>query len=325
MQFDVKNTTGYDRQSPWGQATPWEWGDTQALDGTAPPWCEAPLGSTYIYEVSGNVTSYTKIARAGTTADWMAKGVAGVDSDGSVVGATAQAQVFTKGFIVQEGETNYLSLQTDKDGNPRYSLRLFHELSSWNDLGLVVSGAADMNFETLGTGVFRWYNPSGICAEMSGSGDLALKGMLRVGGVVQLPGTVLAVSGYAADPVVSGTMPNAMLTVGEVGGGRSLYGSVYATQPNGFWLQVSSGNDLSYTGSPLVLQPVGGRVGIGVSAPASKLDIDAGAMTMKEMTAPSAPAANSVVIYLVDNGAGKTQLMALFPTGVAQQIAIEPT
>ena len=43
-----------------------------------------------------------------------------------------------------------------------------------------------------------------------------------------------------------------------------------------------------------------------------------------EMTAPSAPPANGVRIFAQDNGAGKTQLMALFATGAAQQIAIEP-
>jgi hypothetical protein len=47
-------------------------------------------------------------------------------------------------------------------------------------------------------------------------------------------------------------------------------------------------------------------------------------MQLSEMTAPAAPAANNVVIYAVDNGSGKTQLMALFATGAAQQIAIEP-
>lgn len=45
---------------------------------------------------------------------------------------------------------------------------------------------------------------------------------------------------------------------------------------------------------------------------------------MTEMTAPSAPAPNTVRIYAVDNGSGKTQLMALFAQGAAQQIAIEP-
>ena len=45
---------------------------------------------------------------------------------------------------------------------------------------------------------------------------------------------------------------------------------------------------------------------------------------MTEMTAPSAPATNAVRIYAEDNGAGKTRLMALFATGAAQQISIEP-
>lgn len=47
-------------------------------------------------------------------------------------------------------------------------------------------------------------------------------------------------------------------------------------------------------------------------------------MEASEITAPSAPAANKVRIYAEDNGSGKTKLMALFPTGAAQQIAIEP-
>lgn len=48
-----------------------------------------------------------------------------------------------------------------------------------------------------------------------------------------------------------------------------------------------------------------------------------GALTLAEMSAPGAPTANSLVIYAVDNGAGKTQLMVRFPSGAAQQIAIE--
>lgn len=49
-----------------------------------------------------------------------------------------------------------------------------------------------------------------------------------------------------------------------------------------------------------------------------------GYQQLTEMTAPSAPATNNVRIYAEDNGSGKTRLMALFPTGAAQQIAIEP-
>ena len=47
-------------------------------------------------------------------------------------------------------------------------------------------------------------------------------------------------------------------------------------------------------------------------------------LSFQEQTAPAAPATNGVRIYAEDNGSGKTRLMALFATGVAQQIAIEP-
>jgi hypothetical protein len=43
-----------------------------------------------------------------------------------------------------------------------------------------------------------------------------------------------------------------------------------------------------------------------------------------EQTAPAAPATNGVRIYAEDNGSGKTRLMALFATGSAVQIAVEP-
>ena len=49
-----------------------------------------------------------------------------------------------------------------------------------------------------------------------------------------------------------------------------------------------------------------------------------GALGLIEMTAPAAPSANGVYVYAEDNGAGKTRLMAIFPSGAAQQVAIEP-
>jgi len=48
------------------------------------------------------------------------------------------------------------------------------------------------------------------------------------------------------------------------------------------------------------------------------------ALEMHEMTAPAAPSSNRARIYAEDNGAGKTRLMVRFPSGAAQQIAIEP-
>ena len=68
-----------------------------------------------------------------------------------------------------------------------------------------------------------------------------------------------------------------------------------------------------------------GDMAIGTgAAPASRLDIGAGGITLAEMTAPGAPAANGAIIYIDDNGAGKTRLMVRFNTGAVQQIAIQP-
>lgn len=66
-------------------------------------------------------------------------------------------------------------------------------------------------------------------------------------------------------------------------------------------------------GVPLILTPAG----------LSQVEVGNG-VQFTEMTAPSAPAANKVILYAQDNGAGKTQLMALFASGAAQQVAIEP-
>ncbi len=51
----------------------------------------------------------------------------------------------------------------------------------------------------------------------------------------------------------------------------------------------------------------------------------AGVLSMrKATTSPTAGPTNGVIIFAEDNGAGKTRFMARFPSGAAQQIAIEP-
>lgn len=67
-----------------------------------------------------------------------------------------------------------------------------------------------------------------------------------------------------------------------------------------------------------------GNTGIGTTTPDSRLDIAAGALTFSEMTSPGAPAANGCVLFIEDDGGGKTRLMARFATGATQQVTIEP-
>lgn len=52
--------------------------------------------------------------------------------------------------------------------------------------------------------------------------------------------------------------------------------------------------------------------------------VNSGYLDLIEMAAPGSANTNRVRIYAEDNGAGKTRLMAIFATGAAQQIAIEP-
>lgn len=56
----------------------------------------------------------------------------------------------------------------------------------------------------------------------------------------------------------------------------------------------------------------------------TKDDSAGAAMELIEMTAPSAPSADGCRLYAEDNGSGKTRLMALFSSGAAQQVAIQP-
>jgi hypothetical protein len=74
------------------------------------------------------------------------------------------------------------------------------------------------------------------------------------------------------------------------------------------------------TGEPTTL------AGYGITdALESFLENSAKGYELSEMTAdPAAPAANKVRVFSRDNGAGKTQICALFPTGAVQVLATEP-
>jgi hypothetical protein len=66
----------------------------------------------------------------------------------------------------------------------------------------------------------------------------------------------------------------------------------------------------------------GGTVGIGVAAPNSRFDIGAGAITLAEMTPPGGTPANMCVLFVKDDGTGKTALIAKF-NSVSRVLATE--
>lgn len=65
------------------------------------------------------------------------------------------------------------------------------------------------------------------------------------------------------------------------------------------------------------------RVGAGIVG-INDASTGGAALSFVERTAPSAPSANGCYLYVEDNGSGKTRLMALFSSGAAQQVAIQP-
>lgn len=92
--------------------------------------------------------------------------------------------------------------------------------------------------------------------------------------------------------------------------------SMIAVAPYSILTYVGNVSLQALNGNVVLETTAGGKVTIGGAS---------GAMIeASEMTAPAAPAADKAYIYAEDNGSGKTRLMVRFPSGAAQQIAIEP-
>ncbi len=88
------------------------------------------------------------------------------------------------------------------------------------------------------------------------------------------PDLRLHVDGVNAYPATSGTTPNGMLHLRAktVGGSHGLYMGVANASPWGSWLQAADASNLA-TEYPLLLNPNGGNVGIGITSPSANLHV----------------------------------------------------
>ena len=113
---------------------------------------------------------------------------------------------------------------------------------------------------------------------LSGSGNLGIG--------TTAPDLPLHVNGTNAYPATSGTTPNGMLTLRNKAGSAShgLYMGVANASPWGSWLQASDAGNLA-TEYPLLLNPNGGNVGIGTTAPGYKLEVNGTAHVVNTLSA----------------------------------------
>ena len=137
-----------------------------------------------------------------------------------------------------------------------------------------------------------------------------------------------------ANSAVVGNNNSLLLTASNYVAAETATFSLISAGTLSFWIERTTGQhmvsgftlgwSISATNSAVSDDTILAREAAGVTAIRGANTTTGGALGFIEQTAPAAPAANGVRIYAEDDGAGKTRLMALFATGAAQQIAIEP-
>lgn len=182
--------------------------------------------------------------------------------------------------------------------------------------GIVLSGAGGAQYDTSN---FTWDNANlrlNIGAASTATRDLYLS--KTVAGAVQLFVENLSNGTGSTTNIVAANDTGSVLI--------RKYSSTFTTAG----LRVANAGSISNnTSGPLYFENLVATDTIfssGGSAAANETFrvLNGGGWKLIERTAPAAPAANEVYVYAVDNGSGKTQLMALFSSGAAQQIAIQP-
>jgi len=135
--------------------------------------------------------------------------------------------------------------------------------------------------------------------------------------------------GYSALYSPGGVVANATTTgARQVALGRET-GQASATQRNdivaiGYRALIDANDTVAVGSGAQALHANAVALGKGIVTTAiAQVAIGATHIEMSEQTAPGVGAANTGRLYLVDNGAGKTQLMIQFNTGAAIQLAIQ--
>jgi hypothetical protein len=119
---------------------------------------------------------------------------------------------------------------------------------------------------------------------LPGSGVITSTGIVGIG--TSSPGAPLAILGPSGSPATSGTVQNGLMRI-QGGGGNGLDIGNYASGPFGVWMQ--SGFVLNYSSGayyPIILNPLGGNVGIGgITSPCFRSILPAGPRSLPRIMA----------------------------------------
>jgi len=180
------------------------------------------------------------------------------------------------------------------------------------------TGATSTAWNTAGT-LYGGNAASGFTGSLM---DLQVNGlsMFRVSSGGQV---TFALGGSGGGGISSGARTGS-LDLNYNGGRRALFGTPVSSSTGLHFYDeevigwTTTGNLAGGAADTLIISRAASNI-LGISGASAGASIE-----VTEMTAPAAPAANKARIYIEDNGSGKTRLMIQFPSGAAQQIAIEP-
>jgi len=177
---------------------------------------------------------------------------------------------------------------------------------------LETTGATSNNWSTSGT-MFGLNAPSGFAGNLlSAQVNATNKCLITANGELYLNDADQVCMTYASSMVRFNGNASFSVGIGRSGNVGLALGSIAGLR----WT-----NDIPTAGADIHMTR---RTASVLALSANETRTTGASLEFVEQTAPSAPGANCVRIYAEDNGSGKTRLMALFPTGAAQQIAIEP-
>ena len=171
--------------------------------------------------------------------------------------ATFAGNVTVGANTVQNGTNPGLKIQST---NISQTVLGLHNTTSGN-WEVAVGGSAN----TIGAGKFYVYDNT------AGDSRLVIDTSGNVGIGVNDPTEKLTIVGSSSSPATSGTGVNGILAI-ESANGNSLYIGSYTASPFGCWLQASNRGNQAAT-YPIILNPNGGNVGIGVTVPGVQLEV----------------------------------------------------